>query len=179
MACSPDWKQAPHHRPGSALQGQQGHVEPSALCTGYGKGPKGERKSFKGIHKPTHGSFTVWALLAAPCPRKKRWRNELTNAGWVLLACLLLTWLLPHSLPSSGSLQKVSFTCLQWAGSTPDLWLYTGIKGTATGMQSIRLWQCWAVTDGARLVVGTASSIEKVNHDAVHLKLLDTVCQLY
>lgn len=49
-ACSPDWRRAPHHHPWSALQGQRDHEEPSAPCTGYGKGPRGEKKWFKGIH---------------------------------------------------------------------------------------------------------------------------------
>lgn len=44
MACSPDWRRAPHHHPWSALQGQRGHAEPSAPCTGYGRGPKRERE---------------------------------------------------------------------------------------------------------------------------------------
>lgn len=98
MACSPDWKQAPHRHPGSALQGQQGHVERSAPCTGYGKGPKGERKSFKGIHKPTHGSFTVWTLLAAPCPRERK-MEKWANKCWVSTAHLPAPHLVVTSFP--------------------------------------------------------------------------------
>lgn len=49
-ACSPDWRQVPRHHPWSALQGQRGHVEPSAPCTGYGRGPIREKEQFRGIH---------------------------------------------------------------------------------------------------------------------------------
>lgn len=53
MACSPGWRQALHRHPGSALQGQQGRVEPSALCTGYAKGPKKGKKKTS-VKTPTY-----------------------------------------------------------------------------------------------------------------------------